>query len=65
VRRPGASKLSFEIKRIPSQEGLPPGDFHPYRHLGDDAREALFRQSLERILRETGADPPKAKTGKT
>ena len=48
--RPRREKPSFEILRVPSDPSLPPGDFHPYRHMREEVREASLMQSLARIL---------------
>ena len=46
---------SFEIVRVASEEHLPPGDFHSYRHLREEVREASFLESLARILNDRRA----------
>ena len=46
---------SFEIVRVASEKHLPPGDFHSYRHLREEAREASFLESLARILNDRRA----------
>ena len=51
-RRP---ELDYEVRLVPSQDGVPPGDFHPYRHMDEAEREAVFLDSLLRILRESAA----------
>ena len=51
----------MEVCLIPSQDGVPAGDAHPYRYLDEAQREALFVAALVRILRataETPADTP-------
>ena len=54
-KQPG--KPVFEIMLVPSQDGLPPGDLHPYRHMDEAEREALFVDSLLRILRDRAKAP--------
>jgi hypothetical protein len=48
---------AFEIVLVPSRDGLPPGDLHPYRHMDEAEREALFVDSLLRILRDRAKAP--------
>ena len=48
-RRPPIKR--FEVRLVPSQEGIPPGDSNPYRYMDEDEREALLLESLMRILR--------------
>jgi len=51
MRRRRCPKLQMEVCLVPSQDGVPAGDSHPYRHMDEAEREALLLQSLVRILR--------------
>lgn len=53
---------TIEVCLVPSVEGLPPGDMHPYRDMDPQEREALFLATLIRIRRETGMSgtPPES-----
>jgi hypothetical protein len=55
MRRRHRPKLQVEVCLIPSQDGVPAG--HPYRHMDEAEREALFVASLVRILRESAGTP--------
>ena len=55
TRRRLRPELQYEVRLIPSQEGVPAGDFHLYRHMDEMEREAILLDSLMRILRESAA----------
>lgn len=57
-------KADYELVFVPSEEGLPPGGFHPFRGMGEDEREALLIEAAVRILRESGtpAEAPREST---
>lgn len=57
-RRP---QLAIEVRFVPTEDGYPPGDQHPYRHLDEEGREELLLASFLRILREC-ADAPGAES---
>ena len=54
-------KLHFEVRLVPSQEGVPPGDANPYRSMDEAERETLLLQSFVRILRGS-ADAPSGRS---
>ena len=53
TRRRRRPELDYEVRLVPSQDGVPPGDFHPYRYMDEVEREAVLLDSLLRILRES------------
>ena len=53
TRRRLRPELQYEVRLIPPQDGVPPGDFHLYRHMDEMEREAILLDSLMRILRES------------
>ena len=53
TRRRLLPELQYEVRLIPPQDGVPPGDFHLYRHMDESEREAILLDSLMRILRES------------
>jgi len=57
MRRRRCSKLQMEMRLVPSQDGVPAGELHPYRHMDEAEREELLVASLVRILRETAETP--------
>ena len=57
MRQKHRHKLHFEVRLVPSQDGVPAGDGHPYRDMDEDEREALLVDSLARILRECAEAP--------
>ena len=61
MNRKARAKPAFEIAIVPSQDGLPPGNTHPYRYMGADTREALLVEDLLEILK--GASGATAKEG--
>lgn len=58
MRRTRCPKLQVEVRLVPSQDGVPAGELHPYRHMDEEEREALLVASLVRILRESAESPP-------
>ncbi len=57
TRRRRRPHLAMEVRLVPTADGFPPGDQHPYRRLDDDGREELLLASLLRILRECAEAP--------
>lgn len=55
TRRRLRPELQYEVRLVPSQDGVPPGDFHLYRHMDEAEREAILLDSLMRILRESAS----------
>ena len=60
MRRRRRPRLRVEIVTVPTQAGVPAGDFNPYREMDEEEREAVLLDSLARILRER----PKTPAGK-
>jgi len=58
MRRRRRPKLQVEICAVPTQDGVPAGNLHAYRHMDEEEREALLVASLVRILRESADIPP-------
>lgn len=48
----------MEVTLVPSVDGLPAGDLHVYRYMDEEEREAVFLDSLVRILRDCAEAPP-------
>ena len=53
MRRRRRPELRFEMRLVPSRDGVPTGDLHPYRYMDEEEREALLLDSFLRILRES------------
>lgn len=57
TRRKERRKGGYEIRFVPSEEGIPDGDLHPFRRMDEQEREDLLVEAAVRMLRECRTPP--------